>query len=443
MPSAIDLSQYKEIIISLFEDNTSAQSIADYLLSTHAVKVKERTIRQRLLNTLELRARIIALYYNFCFSDAEILGALMKKGLKKQSNMLLSREEADKALLEAIEKELDEGAIEGLDRCRLYAHCQMRTIYLLQFGGATLQASFKLRDLPRHKGAYIIPGPNYLWSVDGSCKLQLWGIEIYAVLEAYIRYIVWLYVGVPNHTAKNIAQQYLQTIKTQNLLPRPSPGAQLNECFQYGTSTAAQKVEAWWDQLTKGSIDCWLVLLFRKDYFQGLAVVQAYDQHRKSDTIAILAIYIPIIRQRIHAFVRLWNIHTIRRQSKRPHSVSGRPAQLYFFPSGDIQDYGTRNKRLQNLDTLNWCTEQLKQLGCSNGTINGFAIFSESDDSQAHAEIYLQLRDRVRAHMESGELPVLDLLLKLVDNWPTIQTENMEMRPAGVDICNEGPVEKV
>ena len=148
-----------------------------------------------------------------------------------------------------------------------------------------LDITRRLYDLQRHRGAYIVPGPNYLWSVDRYCKLQYWGIEIYTAIDAYSRYIVWIYIGVSNQTAVSIAQQYLQTVKTQNLLPqvihtdrgvetplmaaahyqlveKTQPGIEFNKCFRYGTSTANQRIEAWWGQLTKSSIYRWRVLLF-------------------------------------------------------------------------------------------------------------------------------------------------------------------------------------
>ena len=151
MPPAIDLSRYKETIISHFQNNTSAESIAEYLLLTYQVKVTEKTIRRRLVewgisrrtpivDTPALRTLIAGLYYNFCFSDKEILDALEKEGysishynlffLRRKMGLkrkvdLLNREEADKALMETVQKELDKGDIEGLGRGHLYIYFRM------------------------------------------------------------------------------------------------------------------------------------------------------------------------------------------------------------------------------------------------------------------------------------------------------------------------------
>ncbi|KAE8138117.1 hypothetical protein BDV38DRAFT_245507 [Aspergillus pseudotamarii] len=150
MPSAIDLSRYKETIISQFQNHISAESIAEYLLLTHQVKVAEKTIRRRLIewgisrrtplvDTPKLRIYIAGLYYNFCFSDKDILDALEKEGysitphnlifLRRKMGLkkvdLLSREEADKALIETVQQELDKGDIEGLGRGYLYTYFRM------------------------------------------------------------------------------------------------------------------------------------------------------------------------------------------------------------------------------------------------------------------------------------------------------------------------------
>jgi hypothetical protein len=48
----------------------------------------------------------------------------------------------------------------------------------------------RLANLQRYRGAYIVPGPNFIWSIDGYLKLALYGIEIYAAIDAYLRYII-------------------------------------------------------------------------------------------------------------------------------------------------------------------------------------------------------------------------------------------------------------
>ena len=43
----------------------------------------------------------------------------------------------------------------------------------------------KLGTKRKRRLEYIVPGPNYLWSIDGHDKLVNYGIEIYGVIDAY------------------------------------------------------------------------------------------------------------------------------------------------------------------------------------------------------------------------------------------------------------------
>jgi hypothetical protein len=48
----------------------------------------------------------------------------------------------------------------------------------------------RLHNLQRRKKEYIVPGSNYIWSIDDHCKLDPYKIEIYAAIDAYFRYVI-------------------------------------------------------------------------------------------------------------------------------------------------------------------------------------------------------------------------------------------------------------
>ena len=68
----------------------------------------------------------------------------------------------------------------------------------------------KLRysDLLRYRGEYVIPGPNYLWSMDRYDKLKAYGLEVYA------------YVGITNRTGISVLRQYLDILQRENTQPQ-------------------------------------------------------------------------------------------------------------------------------------------------------------------------------------------------------------------------------
>ena len=136
-----------------------------------------------------------------------------------------------------------------------------------------------------HTRDFIVPGPNFLWSIDGHCKLQHWGFHIYCGIDAYARYVPWVYVGIDAATPVSILKQYLDTAEATGIVPqflRADRGSEtpmcadahynincelrgdgicLGECFIFGTSTANQRIEAWWRQISKSWLYRWRVVL--------------------------------------------------------------------------------------------------------------------------------------------------------------------------------------
>jgi hypothetical protein len=152
--------------------------------------------------------------------------------------------------------------------------------------------------------------------VDGYCKLEFFGIEIYAGIDAYSRYIVWFYVGVSARTARNVFAQYVKVLSEYGFMPLAlrsdygvettllagthyylsseayrlrsrqnrreltrNPPAQttdhdvfeftsedndpetleFEDCFIYGDGTKNVKIERWWGELCQGRSLFWRV----------------------------------------------------------------------------------------------------------------------------------------------------------------------------------------
>jgi hypothetical protein len=64
----------------------------------------------------------------------------------------------------------------------------------------------------------------------------------------------------------------------------------------------------------------------------------------------MLAIYMPLVQDAVHAYVKLWNHHNIRKQLNRPNAVTGQLYILYYYPLDGVQSY----KVFVN---LNWISE--------------------------------------------------------------------------------------
>lgn len=134
-----------------------------------------------------------------------------------------------------------------------------------------------------HRNEFEAHGPNFLWSVDGYCKLQFCGIEIYAAIDAYSRNIIWAYTGITACTTISVLSQYVSVTKEAGKFPkfiRSDKGVEttmmasahhayhkdksyepieFEQCFLYGTSTNNQRIESWWGRLSKGRLFRWRV----------------------------------------------------------------------------------------------------------------------------------------------------------------------------------------
>ncbi|OTB10518.1 hypothetical protein K445DRAFT_317135 [Daldinia sp. EC12] len=333
---------------------------------------------------------------------------------------------------------------------------------------------------------FQVPGPNFLWSLDGYAKLADFGFQIYGCIDAYSRLIIWIYVGRSATTAISTLKQYLRTILTAGVRPcftradhgvetplwagaqatladqdqsvitykdeqgvvhQHRQGTRLSSVHLMGPSTRNIKIESWWRLFRSGSTDRWIA--FKSELINnGLFI-----PNDKCDQIAVYAIYGPILRKEFAEFVQIWNSHTIRKQKTRPHVRPGIPYDLYntdvdadwgfpikegakSYEAAKIMYSAVENIEIDDFmtpETTDWCEEQLEIIGY-NGMLN-----ANEDQIRPHLQIYLELRDIVRYHVISGEAPHLELIqpptggteayIQLLDllrnNHPVFANENL------------------
>ena len=126
-------------------------------------------------------------------------------------------------------------------------------------------------DLLRARGCYIVPGPNYIWSIDGHLKLSNYGIQIYAAIDTYSSYIPWIYVGVSATTAISVVKMFLTAVDILQIQPQfcradrgsetglimvahwqlhqsRQPDISVDDAIMFGTSVANVRIESYWSQ---------------------------------------------------------------------------------------------------------------------------------------------------------------------------------------------------
>jgi hypothetical protein len=325
----VELEPFRNEIIELYLDNTSANEICRKLKTERNLEVSERTLKARLkewdvqkrfrtTDSLALRDRILYLFKNVGLSDSEIVIVLKKEGfeverrklviIRKEMNLRrrLLREQMESAigkLKEVFEKEINRSG--DLATARSFGigflHTYINTVHNKDGDNdeeghqrvpyhhirKAIQAvdpegvERRYNEVKRARGDFVVPGPNFVWSIDGYCKLRFAGIEIYGMFDAYGRFVTELYCGISNDCAVSVLRQYIDCVTDLGYGPlhiRSDRGVEtpmiadahyqlhkataieegrtpyeFSDVYWFGTSTANQRIEAWWAQLAKVS----------------------------------------------------------------------------------------------------------------------------------------------------------------------------------------------
>jgi hypothetical protein len=71
-----------------------------------------------------------------------------------------------------------------------------------------------------HRRLYDVPGPNFVWSMDGHDKLKPFGICIYGAIDAWSRKVLKLHVATNNNDPRRIGVQFLRTVEEMGVCPQ-------------------------------------------------------------------------------------------------------------------------------------------------------------------------------------------------------------------------------
>lgn len=138
---------------------------------------------------------------------------------------------------------------------------------------------------------YNVPGPNYIWHIDGYDKLKPFGLCISGCIDGFSRKVLWLNVYNTNNNPKIIGGYYLEAVREyggcahivrgdfgtenvvvrdfQNFFRRSVNGELAVTAYIDGSSTANQRIESWWAMLRKQCLNFW-IYLFRTIQEEGL-----------------------------------------------------------------------------------------------------------------------------------------------------------------------------
>ena len=475
----IDLESHKEFIVRLHDAKISYNEILRLLATQHGLLISKNVLEKHLRSWGKKRnttlpdedekasyrdTLIACLVLKQNANDEEVLVVLDSEDLAVTSRKLrqlriqmgLRRRRSqlnacfqDEEIIRIIGQHVKEGVIMdyGLGHCQTYfrrhGHMISRDdiMYALRLVDPTgVQRRYQKKQHRRKR--FTTDGPNDVWSVDAHCKLEIVGIQIYAVIDAYSRKILWIYSGVSGRTAVSVAKQCLLYLKDRKVMPkrfrsdrgvetilvadafhqlceldegRSEEDSIVEKCWLFGKSTANQRIEAWWMQLQSSMLHKWVI------FFKKLQQENHFVKDRLADRIAAFAVYMLMIREACAEFVETWNKHRIRTQKNRPHAIAGKPWFLYGYPKEPAVDCGStpnpervdallKDVEAYDLDeflpaaTLEWCHESLwSQHGIDLASLTAKDLLEEEGlGRRAHGQTYLYLKQDIEQHLAAG-----------------------------------------
>lgn len=196
---------------------------------------------------------------------------------------------------------------------------------------------------------YSVPGPNFLWHLDGYDKLKPFKFLIHGCIDGYSRKTIWLRVASTNNNPSVIAYHYLSTVRKLGFIPRvirSDCGTEnvtvevLQQALRFddddklaglksfikGKSTSNQRIERNWAQMRRSGVDYWISL------FKDMRDLFIFNDSDPLHVECIRYCFGPLIQNELFLIRREWNDHPIRRQ-KNVTSPFGRPNHMFYCPS--------------------------------------------------------------------------------------------------------------
>jgi hypothetical protein len=337
------------------------------------------------------RNELIVAYFDLGYSYKEIVAALalihsvtislrhLKRILSRLSKHRKLGINGESPLEEVIEAMLTE--LRGSGKCLGYKAmwCRLMKGYGLSVKRKTVWELLWLMDpegMENRKAkrltrrVYTVPGPNFLWHIDGYDKLKPFGLAIHGCIDGYSRRIMWLEVGSSNNDPNVISKYFLDCIESLQIVPtiiRSDMGTENTSIkllqmylrsraqdrfagansFIVGKSTSNQRIEAWWCILRKQGVQFWM------DFFKDLRALDLYrDDIYHQECVRLC--FMGILHDELQCIVKDWNTHTIH-SKKGAESPSGKPDVMFTMP--ELYDTKSYHQTLDN-DNLDELKEQ-------------------------------------------------------------------------------------
>ena len=177
---------------------------------------------------------------------------------------------------------------------------------------------------------YSVPGPNYMYHIDGFDKLKKFGFAIHGCVDS--KKVMWLHVSTTNNKPEVIAYYYLQCIREFNVLPniiRSNRGTENSlihllhmglryyhndenagmNSFIKGKSTANERIEKYWNHLRKHTVEFYI------SFFKTMQEKNVLDISNMVHIECLRFCFGPLLKHDLNSAKNDWNRHRKRRQN--------------------------------------------------------------------------------------------------------------------------------
>lgn len=314
------------------------------------------------------REAIIKTYFDQGYSYQEISNILKKNGFSlsyrqlqriiqslglKRKNIIENIPEIVTAMINELQ---DSGCCLGYksmwSRLKLkyglqvYRETVLDLLQILDPEGIEERSKYRLK-----RRLYSVPGPNFIWHIDGYDKLKPYGFAIHGCVDGYSRKVLWLELSTTNNKPEVICHYYLKTIEKLKLIPtlvRSDHGTENSivelvhqalrsshedsyagiKSFLKGKSTANQRIESSWGRMRRHSVNFWIL------FFKDMIDCNHYDKSNALQVECLRFCFGPLIKYDLDLTRKEWNRHSIRKQ-KLGEVQSGKPNYLFYNPTAN------------------------------------------------------------------------------------------------------------
>lgn len=305
----------------------------------------------------------------------------LKKKLKKLGLKRHKIPEDIEAAVEIILKELNESGsclgyrlmwnrLKYTYQIKIKRDTVLRILQIVDPDGIEARSKYRLK-----RRLYRVPGPNFIWHIDGYDKLKPFGFAIHGCIDGYSRKVIWLILASSNKNPDFVSFYYLKAIKKLKHVPcvvRTDCGTEnvgiiaiqetlrsghedeyagSNSIIQ-GKSTSNQRIESYWGRMRKHGVHFWINL------FKDLRSINFINDSNEWKVEFTRYCFGPLIAYDLQIIQKEHNHHDIRKQ-KENNVAYGKPNIMYYAP----EKYGSEDYKIfvpmEQIEygLENWCKE--------------------------------------------------------------------------------------